>query len=123
MKGAFLLSEDADLFDHVADVLRRRGASYTDGDGGVVQLVDEAGHLLTVFGCVPVEAAWEYQAEPDSIAPGVSAPSPERLTACAVECRIETWFIAVMADLAEALEEPTWVLDANGTLWAAGEID
>jgi hypothetical protein len=123
MKGAFLLSEDPNLFEHVANLLRARGAAYSSEDGGVVQMSDEGGRLLTVFGEVPEETAWEYRSDPDEVAPGVAVPDLERVTACAVECRDETWFVAVMAALARELEQPSWVLDGDGMLWGAGQID
>lgn len=123
MNAAFYLSTDRDVFRHAAAALRELGATYSDLNGGIVQLRGHRGRLFTVFGRIDPEAASEYLDPPDEIAPGVQPPSPEAITACLAECRDEAWFIELSAFLARTLAEPLWVLDSGGTLWSAGHID
>jgi hypothetical protein len=45
------------------------------------------------------------------------------VAACCIECRREAWFVALVGRVAVGLHGPAWVLDSDGALWAADDID
>jgi hypothetical protein len=123
VKGALLLAESPHVFTATADVLRGEGATYIDADGGVVQLTDDDGRLLTVFKQIGEATERTYRDDVEAVMPGVQPPDMSLVTACDVECRWEDLFVSVMRLLADRLTEPVWVLDGDGVLWAAGAVD
>jgi hypothetical protein len=50
-------------------------------------------------------------------------PDLSHVGACSIECRWEDWFVALVDDIAATLDRDSWVLDTNGVLWAARDID
>jgi hypothetical protein len=122
VKGAFLLSEDRQLFAELCDVLVRIGAEYT-ADDDVLQLRDDRGRLLTVIGRVEPEFEWEFRQGPFTLEGNAWLPDMSSVTACIVECRWEDLFASVVARIASELEAMLWVLDSNGHLWLASEVD
>ena len=124
MNAAFLLSTDPNVFQHAADVLRGLGATYSDVDGGSVQLYKRRGRTFYLWRLDNDSVTSnEWLDPPDEIAPGVQPPAPGTITACLAECRDEARFIELAGLLARKLEEPLWVLDSGGTLWDADRID
>lgn len=123
MKGAFLLSESQSLFSDACAALVRRGATYAEGDGGVAQYRDAEGRLFTLFGTVDPEFDWEFREGPFSLAGQAVMPDMSTVTACSVECRWEELFAVVVKAIASELTTPAWVLDGDGVLWLASEVD
>lgn len=123
MKSAFLLAENENLFPDVRDFLVADGWNSSPEYGGVVQAFDPQGRLLTIFGTVEPEFAWEYQEGPFTVESLAPPAEMERVTACVIECRFEDLFAATTARLAAALPYPTWVLDSNGAIWDAEAVD
>ena len=121
MKGAFLISEDPGIFGKVRDALVRAGAIATDDD--VVQLRDEQGNLVTVFGRIPPGTEWEWQEGPFTLHGQVAAPGMERATACWIESRSERAVSVIVHKLAAEIGSPTWLLDSASVLWPASDID
>lgn len=122
MKGAFLVAEDPQLFIKVRDALVKVGAS-TATDGAVVQIRDERGNLLTVFRDIPSSTEWEWRQGPFDVQAIGRLPDFEAATACWIECRSERAFSAMVRHIAEQLPEPAWVVDGEGALWLAAELD
>jgi len=121
MKGAFLVSDDSELYEEVRDALLRSGAAAAAGD--VVQLRDEKGNLLTVYGQLPSATEWEWREGSITRRSASDAPNMATATACWVECRSEEAFSLIVRRLAHELSHPLWVLDGDGVLWPADEID
>ncbi|MFI5707517.1 hypothetical protein [Kribbella sp. NPDC051620] len=121
MKGAFLMSEDVDLFDRVSEVLRDRGA-VTSPDK-VTQLTDHEGRLLTIYGDLDPDLDWEWRGGNIVMVDGSAPPPLSAMTACLVECRWEDLFALTMATIGVELAATAWVLDGDGVLWPAQEVD
>ncbi|MFN8076309.1 MAG: hypothetical protein U0Q15_12940 [Kineosporiaceae bacterium] len=123
MKSAFLLSSESNLFRLVADVLKADPSCSTRDVEGVVQLVDSEGRLLTVFAHVDEESAWEFRDGPFVLADESTHVDTSAMTACVVECRWADLFVDVVGRLADQVPNPLWVLDADGVIWPAAEVD
>ena len=121
MKSAFLLSEDAELVDKVSKVLGRHGAPISSDK--VIQLSDERGRLLTIFGELDPAFDWEWRDGPIVMFDGSPTPPVASMTACVVECRWEDLFASTMAVIAAGVAENLWVLDGDGVLWPAQAVD
>lgn len=121
MKGAFVVSSDMHVFDEARDALVRIGAKATEDD--VVQLQDELGRLFTIYRSIDPSTDWEWREGPFISRADVEPPDMTKATACWVECRWEDLFASVMRRLAEALSTTAWVLDGDGVLWPASEVD
>jgi hypothetical protein len=122
MKSAFLLAENVNLFSDTREVLVQSGWS-SSRDGDVIQTRDSQDRLVTLFGTVEPEFAWEYTEGP-FVFESEAAPSDMTLvTACVIECRSEELFAATTAQIAAALPYPTWVLDGDGVIWDATAVD
>jgi hypothetical protein len=121
MKSALLLSPRVDLFRLVANVLIVHGAEYVEGDGGVVQLTDSQGRLLTVFGDSDTDV-WNYRDGPFA-GPDGELVDTSSMSACVIECRWQDLFVGIAQYLAGQIPEPTWVLDGNDVIWPSGDVD
>lgn len=119
MKGVFLLSADPELFALVERIMLDAGAAAYAGK--VAQLKDDQGRLLTVFG--ELNDLFKADMVPDSYRGPAPAPDVSDATGVWVECRWEQWFVEWVAALAAALPDPLWVLDGNGVLWSAADVD
>jgi hypothetical protein len=118
VKGAFVVSADRQFWERATDILIGRGASTTDG---VIQLDDRSGYLFTLFR-EPEQTA-EAVAEPLVAAPGLGQiPDLSDVEAYMAECRSEALFVDVVRDLAQAAHG-TWVIDGDGVVWDAREVD
>lgn len=120
MKGAFLVSASTQLFDVVRRVLVGLGGTYYPEDDAV-QLRDELGNLFTVFD--NAEPAYEYRDGPLVGAPGFQLPDLHDKIGLAVECRNERHFAMLVKAIAEASDSAVCVVDGDGVVWPAMEVD
>lgn len=121
MKGAFLVSQQPNLAELVLSALRAAGAEITPD--GVAQLRDQQGRLFTVFARPDPEGDWEWRRGPVTLAREGLQPDLEMSSACWIECRWEEMFATRVRELALALPELSWVLDGDGVLWRAEDVD
>lgn len=119
MKGAFLAADDASLFSRVRVLLVRLGAQVA-GDGAVVQLVLDSGGLFTVFRDVP---SLEWRSGTLMTPDGSRVPDLHRANACWIECRSESAFAALAHNIAQPLTSAAWVIDTDGVVWPASDVD
>ena len=120
MKAAYLVSRSASFED---DVWQAASALGWEVQGDVAQVRDEAGRLLTVFGGLGESHASDWR---DDLVPSPAldaAPDLSDALAVSVECRWEDMFATVVRRLAAHLPGPTWVVDGNGVVWPAGQVD
>jgi hypothetical protein len=125
MKGGFLVFIGDDLFNQVAPALVELGGTQTvdeDGDG-VVQFTDGHGHLFTLYERVPVGTESEVHEGPFTAAAGVQLPNMQSVGACPFECRSPDLLVRVALTIAKAAHTPTWILDGDGVIWDAADID
>jgi hypothetical protein len=120
MKGAFLVSEDHELFDKARDVLVTLGAMYS-AEMGAVQAKDQHGHLFTLYR--EAEPEWEFRVGPFTAGPGVIVPDMSLLAGYAIECNSEEYFTKIVKDVATVAGGHSWVLDGDGVLWPALDVD
>ena len=123
MKGAFLISADADLFAQASTALLQLGAQSAGDFDATVQLRNGAGRLFTLFGRVAPGYEWEFREGRLELGSGTAAPDMTRVMACPIECRWEDFFVWAVAAIARRVSHPCWVLDGNGVIWAADSID
>jgi hypothetical protein len=129
MKSAFLLCEhtsNSELFELLSASLPEASSSPASEFGQrILQLRDAQARLFTVFEIATNGGAFEFDLRqpPDRVEPGVVVPDLGRVAACYIECRWEAWFVALVGRVAVGLRQPAWVLDSDGALWAADDID
>jgi hypothetical protein len=121
VKGAFLISEDPGLATLVLTAMKGAGAEVAPD--GVAQLRDDEGRSFTVFVHPDPENDWEWRSGPATPAVGAFQPDMTTASACWVECRWEVLFAKLVQALALALPMETWVLDGDGVLWPAVDVD
>ncbi|MFE0642644.1 hypothetical protein ACFW2Y_13665 [Streptomyces sp. NPDC058877] len=119
MKGAYLISTSTDLFDKIHSILLEVGAKAA---ADVVQLDDGQGHLFTVYEADP-SLDWDWREGPFSLRREVQMPDLAGAVACMVECRWEAMFARVVQHISAHLPQTAWVLDGNGVLWDASDVD
>lgn len=118
VKGATLVSPDAELLDKARDLLA--GAhSVTAGDDSF-QVVDSMGRHYTFFGVA--EPDWEWREHVDTARCPLPAGWPS-MHGFAVECRWEDLFVALTMDIASVASGGLWIVDGDGVLWPASEVD
>lgn len=118
MKGVLLVSTEPDLANLALEVLRGVGAGVAPD--GMAQLQDERGRLFTMFIDTGDD---EWRHEP--VTPACDGPQPdlETASACWIECRWEEMFTALVRMIALALPTTSWVIDGDGVLWPAADVD
>lgn len=121
MKGAFLVAINLHLEAEVRAALQKMGAKFSD-EGDVCQLRDDRGRLFTVFVTLESEISWDWQDEPIIMKVG-EKPNMLATTACWIECRWEDLFVRLVETIAAELTTTAWVLDSDGVLWPALQID
>jgi hypothetical protein len=121
MKGAFLVAPDSGLFGTAKRVLISLGGQASTDDS-VIQLRDETGGLFTVYR-VPPGSEWEFKTGPLSSATGADIPDLTSMNGLAIECRSEFQFSAIVKAIAEASAVSMWVVDGDGVVWGACEVD
>jgi hypothetical protein len=122
VKGAFLVSGDDRLFETVSGTLLSLGGKLFS-QGAVAQLQDEAGGLFTTYPVRP-ELEWEFKSGELTAAPGASLPDVSDMTGIAIECRSEFQFAAIVKAIAIAGSTgDMWVVDGDGVVWPAAEVD
>jgi hypothetical protein len=121
MKGAFLVSEDTNLASLVLAAMEGVGAEVAPD--GVAQIRDDEGRLFTVFAHPDPASDWEWRS--GSVTPTDDGLQPDLATAsaCWIECRWEVLFADLVRTLARALPGDSWVLDGDGVLWSAADVD
>lgn len=122
MKSAFLLSTRQDLFDAARSALLA-GPHSASANGDTVQFRDPRGRLFTMFDGPDPELDWEVREGPYILAGGAVLPDMASVAICIIECRWEDLFASVVSEIADALLAPSWVLDSNGVLWPASDVD
>jgi hypothetical protein len=120
MKGAFLVTNDPQFFEIAKDLLVSRGALYVV-EAGAVQIGGGGDDVFTLYNSA--EPEWEYRLGPFTPAPGVVVPNMSAVMGFAVECNSEEFFAGIVREIALVSGEPTWVLDGDGVVWAAREVD
>lgn len=124
MKSAFLLSDDPSLFESLVAVFRDLDPEQVDASASAAQLHDNAGRLFTVHSEVSPGFDWEYREGPFVLAyPDMRVPDFASVTACVIECRWEGLFVENTRRIAARLSQPAWVLDSDGVVWPAGDVD
>lgn len=125
MKGASLVALDSGLFLRAAAAIAELGEvrTWSDNEGGVVQLTDDEGRLFTLYEGIPEGTEWELREGPFEVAPGVELPDMQSVIGCPFECRWEDLVVRLAAAIARASDEPTWVLDGDGVVWDAEAVD
>lgn len=121
MKGAFLVTEDVKLFEVAKRVLLRLGGQVS-ADDAVAQLRDETGGLFTVYR-VPPEAEWEFKTGKLTPAPRSTLPDMSLMKGIAIECRNEFTFVTVVRAIAKTIAREAWVVDGDGMVWCAREVN
>lgn len=121
MKSAYLLSDAGDLYPLVAEVLVSRGAVIALDGSRVVQWADDAGRLLTIFG--PQGSEFEAELREPATSPTGVPVDVSGLSACVAECRSEAFVASTVRMLAAAIPGALWLLDSNGIVWPASEVD
>ncbi|GIG22499.1 hypothetical protein Cch01nite_32230 [Cellulomonas chitinilytica] len=117
MKGAFIVSQSQDLFEHVERVLVEAGA--LPASGRVVQLVDAQQRYFTVFERLDPRTVRDELEIPSAIRGTGVVPDLSTASSCWVECRWEEMFTHWVQVIATHLEDSLWVLDDDGVLWAS----
>jgi len=121
MKSAFLLSPDLSLYEHIRDMMANIGVDPTADK--VIQIREPDGRLFTLESDLGSYFDYELN-EPIKAWRGVGeAPDITKATGCYVECRWEDVFIKWVEYIADRLPYPLWVLDSDGILWPAHNID
>ena len=121
MNGAFIISDNDDLFQQIERVLEAHGGSSGDS---VSQVSSPDGTLFTVYGDLGKEFEYDVSEEPEEIegnADGV--PELSTATSCWAECRSTEEFVEWVRVIASARSSTTWVLDGNGVLWSDAALD
>lgn len=96
-------------------------ASVAEADG-FVQYTDAQHRMFTVQADPGPE--FDYREGPFSAAaPDRPLPDMATVTAVAVECRWEDLFARLCARIADATPDPVWVLDGDGVIWPAADVD
>jgi hypothetical protein len=120
VKGAFLVSSDPGAWPDASAALIEIGAvTYEEA----VQLRDRQDRLFTMYLETDPEPQWEWREEPFVVRGDAKPPEMATASACWVECRREGVLTRIVRQLAEALSEPVWVLDGDGVLWPAADVD
>ena len=121
MKGAFIVSEEEDLYTQIEQVLVAHGG--TSGDN-VAQVSGTDGTLFTAYGNLGSEFEFDLNEEPEDIRGDVNdLPEFGTSTSCWAECRSTEQFVEWVRTVAAARSQATWVLDGNGVLWSSARLD
>lgn len=120
MKGALLLSDDPQIFEKICALLVSRGGECGGAVGERVAQVRVKGMLFNAFEGAELE---DESIEPFFPEPGVPLPDRATVTGCDLECRSEEVFVALVRDIAALSDAATWILDGNGTVWRAADVD
>lgn len=125
MSGGFLIAPDDRLYDRAARTLQELGAvsSLDDLGGGVSQFADEGGRLFTLYERVPDGTDWEVREGALVSASGAQLPDMRLVTACPFECRWPDLAVRIVGEIAQVGDSPTWVLDGDGVVWDARDVD
>lgn len=122
MKSALLVSYRADLFDVVSHVLRKLSPDVAEAVN-YARMVDTDGRILTVFGAPHEHTYSSLREEENTPREGVTAPDMDLVRVCVIECRWEDLFANVVREVAHAVREPCWVVDGDGVIWDAANVD
>ncbi|MGC4939771.1 hypothetical protein [Kribbella sp. DT2] len=117
----FFVSRTSALYAHIEDALLEAGA--VAGSGDVVQIQDDDGRMLTVYGQLDATFERDLHEPPVAVRGGVDPPDPRTASACWVECRWADLLASWAGRLALEIKSPLWVLDGDGVLWSADQID
>lgn len=120
MKSAYLVSPAPSFED---DVWRAAAALGADVHGPYAQYRDAEGRYVTVFGALDPKHAADWR---DDLVPGPgmeTVPDLRAALAVSVECRWEDLFASWVGRLATLLPEPAWVVDGDGVIWPATQVD
>lgn len=122
MKSALLVSYRPDLFETVVGVLRGLSGEVSEATRSS-QMTDAEGRLLTVLGAPHEETLRSLREEENTPREGVTAPDMDLVRVCVIECRWEDLFASVVREVAHAVGEPCWVVDGDGVIWDAANVD
>jgi hypothetical protein len=118
VKGAILVSPDAELLTKAVDLLARDHPVAATEDW--LQVTDSRGRRYTLHGnAVP---DWEWREHVDTTRCPLPTGWPS-MHGFAVECRWEDLFVILTTDIASSVSDALWIIDGDGMLWHATEID
>jgi hypothetical protein len=119
VKGATLVCSNGNLVTLAADHLGSVGRTVS-ASNGVVQVADERGRLYSFYDNARPD--WEWHTNVDTTRH--SLPNDwASMHAYAVECRWEDLFVEITEEIGAGLTEAVWVVDGNGVLWPARNLD
>ena len=122
MKGATVLSEDAELIDAFARSLRARGIEHDVSRDAVVTIDRASGYQFMLERIAP-ELAWSWQVPPHIPEPGVAMPDLMAVFGYGGDCRSEEYFAQMGGEVARASDKPVWVVDEADVVWDAANVD
>jgi len=122
VKGAILLSEDAELLRAFARALRSRGVEH-DAAASDVVATDTARGLRFMLERMAPGIEWSYRMPPHFLEPGVPMPDLEAVVGYGADCRSEEFFAEMAAVVASGTDRRVWVLDENSVIWDAADVD
>ena len=122
--GGFFIAVESGLFHRASiAIVGLGGVRAVNNLGGVVQIIDSVGHLFTLYERVPDGTEWEFQDGSFTAAPGVQQPDMRCVVACPFECRWPDLVTRLANRISRTADEPTWVLDSDGVVWDAENVD
>lgn len=122
MKSALLVSYRADLFETAVAALRRVALEVAEAKD-YAQVTHSGGRLLTIFGAPHEETLRSLREEENTPREGVASPDMDKVRVCVIECRWEDLFAGAVREVADAVGEPCWVVDGDGVIWDAANVD
>lgn len=120
MRGAYLISDDEDLAARVWSAMRTLGVTAV---ADAAQITEGEGKSLSIEGELDEAIAWDWQEGPFEFRGPEPYPEMSRMSALLVQCRSEEMIADWMGRLAALVDVPLWVLDGEGVVWPADDVD
>ncbi|GEN80502.1 hypothetical protein [Actinotalea fermentans] len=130
MKSAYFLSHDPLLFEKARQAVRETGRDIWHGCELTYEGDDElqvrevaTDHLFTLENREDPKYGYLYKSPPHYPEPGVTMPDLETAIPYGAVCRWEDLFVRLVRVITEISGEPAWILDENGVIWDARNVD